>query len=210
ESQAKGFERAFDNFARWCARTPQRCPIAPDARAAITAELDRARSSPVRGAGDRAATAGWIFYAVISSLYTETGWQQLAQAIANLRRGDPRAVFELADEYTGRDSEGRYSNLFDANLAVNCADAADVPSIERIRELQSEWRARYPLFGPALAVGRLACATWPGQRDPYPTGPAVGAPPVLIIGTTGDPATPYEQTPKLAEMLQVGRVLTWE
>lgn len=210
ESQAKGFERAFDNFARWCARTPQRCPIAPDARAAITAELDRARSSPVRGAGDRAATAGWIFYAVISSLYTETGWQQLAQAIANLRRGDPRAVFELADEYTGRDSEGRYSNLFDANLAVNCADAADVPSIERIRELQSEWRDRYPLFGPALAVGLLACATWPGQRDPYPTGPAVGAPPVLIIGTTGDPATPYEQTPKLAEMLQVGRVLTWE
>lgn len=210
ESQAKGFERAYDSFARWCSRTPQRCPIAPDARAVIDEQLERARRSPLRGADGRAATAGWIFYAVVSSLYTEMGWQQLAQAIDDLRRGDPTAVFELADEYTGRDSAGRYSNLFDANLTVSCTDTEHVPSIARIRQLQSEWRTRYPMFGPPLALGMLSCATWPGQRDPYPTGPAVGAPPVLIIGTTGDPATPYEQTPKLAEMLQVGRVLTWE
>ncbi|GAB3802312.1 hypothetical protein GCM10027605_21510 [Micromonospora zhanjiangensis] len=84
ESQAKGFEKAFDNFGRWCARTPAKCPIAPDARAAVTDVLNKARVSPVRGSGGREATAGWIFYAIVSSLYTESGWEQLAGAVEQL------------------------------------------------------------------------------------------------------------------------------
>lgn len=151
-----------------------------------------------------------MFYAVISSLYTESGWQELAQAIDRLGEGDPKDVFRLADAYAGRADDGHYSNLFDANLAINCADETEKPSREQIRQLQSEWRGKYPLFGPALAVGMLSCVEWPGGRDPYPTGKANGAPPIVVVGTTGDPATPYEQTPRLASMLGVGRVLTWE
>lgn len=210
ESQAKGFERAFDNFSLWCSTNSDRCPIAPSAREAVTSAIDKARVSPVRGDDGREATPGWIFYAVVSSLYTEAGWEQLAQAIDELAGGDATGVFRLADAYAGREPDGTYSNLFDANLAVNCADEAERPSREQIRELQSQWREQYPLFGPALAVGLLACTEWPGGRDPYPTGAADGAPPILVVGTTGDPATPYEQTPALAEMLGVGRVLTWE
>ena len=210
ESQAKGFERAFGNFARWCAATAGRCPVAPDARAAVTAAIDKAKVSPVRGADGREATAGWVFYAVISSLYTESGWQELARAIDQLQGGDPTGVFKLADAYAGREDDGHYSNLFDANLAVNCADETEKPTREQIRQLQSQWREKYPLFGPALAVGMLGCVEWPGARDPYPTGRAIGAPPIVVVGTTGDPATPYEQTAALASMLGVGRVLTWE
>ncbi|MFF5175863.1 alpha/beta hydrolase [Micromonospora sp. NPDC000089] len=210
ESQAKGFERAFGNFDRWCAGNAARCPIAPDARAAVVSAIDKAKVSPVRGADGREATAGWVFYAVISSLYTESGWQELARAIDRLRGGDPADVFKLADAYAGRGEDGHYSNLFDANLAINCADETEKPSLDQIRQLQSQWRQKYPLFGPALAVGMLGCVEWPGQRDPYPTGKAVGAPPIVVVGTTGDPATPYEQTARLADMLGVGRVLTWE
>jgi hypothetical protein len=147
---------------------------------------------------------------VISSLYTEDGWEQLASAIHQLEGGDPKGVFKLADAYAERGPDGHYSNLFDANLAVNCADQKNSPSVAQIRDLQSQWRKKYPLFGPALAVSLVSCTEWPAQRDPYPTGPATGAPPILVVGTTGDPATPYEQTPKLASMLGVGRVLTWE
>ncbi|WP_423791082.1 alpha/beta hydrolase [Micromonospora cathayae] len=210
ESQAKGFERAFDNFVRWCAGNADRCPLAPDARGAVTSAIDKARVSPVEGTDGRRATSGWVFYAVISSLYTEQGWQELARAIEKLDGGDPADVFRLADAYAGRNPDGTYSNLFDANLAVNCADEDEKPSRQRIRELQGQWRAAYPLFGPALAVGMLTCLEWPGRPDPYPTGKADGAPPILVVGTTGDPATPYEQTPALAEMLGVGRVLTWD
>ncbi|WP_438941276.1 alpha/beta hydrolase [Micromonospora craterilacus] len=210
ESQAKGFERAFGNLHRWCAANAARCPLAPDARAAVTSAIDKARVSPVRAADGREATAGWVFYAVISSLYTESGWQELARAINRLEEGNPDDVFRLADAYADRDDNGHYTNLFDANMAVNCADEEERPSLDRIRQLQSQWRQQYPLFGPALAVGLVSCTEWPGGSDPFPTGRADGAPPILVVGTTGDPATPYEQTPALAEMLGVGRVLTWE
>jgi pimeloyl-ACP methyl ester carboxylesterase len=210
ESQAKGFELAFGNFARWCADNGGRCPIGPDARAAVTTALDKARSSPVRGADGREATSGWVFYALVSSLYTESGWQELASAIARLETGDPDEVFNLADRYAERRADGTYSNMFDANAAVNCADEDASPDVGEIRRLQAEWRAKYPLFGAPLAVGMLTCTAWPGKRDPFPTGRADGAPPILVVGTKGDPATPYEQTPRLAEMLGVGVVLTWQ
>jgi pimeloyl-ACP methyl ester carboxylesterase len=210
ESQAKGFERAFGNFAAWCGDNPARCPIGPDARTAVTGVLDAARRAPVSGPDGRDATAGWVFTAVVSSLYTQQGWAELADAIDELADGDPRGVFTLADRYAERDSSGDYSNLFDANAAVNCADTDQKITVDQVRRLQGQWRKRYPLFGAPLAIGLLTCAQWPGARDPYPTGPADGAPPIVVVGTTGDPATPYEHSPRLAEMLGVGVVLTWD
>jgi pimeloyl-ACP methyl ester carboxylesterase len=210
EAQAKGFERAFTNFTTWCRSTPAQCPIAPDARGAVTDALAKAEASPAKGRDGRDATAGWIFVAVVSSLYTESGWQSLAKAVDDLQAGNPEGIFDLADQYADRKPDGTYSNLFDANLAVNCTDAESVPTLERIRQLQGEWRRKYPLFGAPLAVGMVPCALWTGKRDPYPTGPATGAPPILVVGTTGDPATPYENTAELAGMLGTGQVLTWE
>ncbi|MDY7089061.1 MAG: alpha/beta hydrolase [Actinomycetota bacterium] len=210
ESQAKGFERAFTNFTNWCKATPGKCPIAPDARKAVTDAISAAATKPVAGSDGRQATSGWIFVAVISSLYTESGWAKLAGAIAQLKEGNARGVFSLADQYAERKPDGTYSNLFDANLAVNCADTDDAPTLDEIRRLQGEWRVKYPLFGGALAVGMLPCAVWPGKPDPYPVGPAKDAPPIVVVGTTGDPATPYENTADLASMLGVGHVLTWE
>jgi pimeloyl-ACP methyl ester carboxylesterase len=210
EAQAKGFERAFANFTAWCTRTPAKCPIAPDARKAVVDAIAKAEAAPATGRGGRQATDGWVFLALISSLYTESGWEQLAEAIKTLQGGDPAGVFRLADTYAERKPNGAYTNLFDANTAVNCADTATQPDAARVRQLQGEWRKKYPVFGAPLAVGMLPCAYWPGKRDPYPVGPATGAPPIVVVGTTGDPATPYENTAALASMLGVGHVLTWE
>ncbi|MEV6342232.1 alpha/beta hydrolase [Actinoplanes sp. NPDC051851] len=210
EEQAKGFERAFSNFSAWCTKTPGSCPISADPRGAITDAMAKAESSPVTNSDGRTATSGWIFIGLISSLYTESGWTTLAQAIDGLQSGDAKGIFELADQYTERKADGSYTNLFDANLAVNCADADDAPTAEQVRTLQTEWRKKYPLFGAAIAVGMLPCTYWPGERDPYPAGKAEGAPPIVVVGTTGDPATPYENTADLATMLGVGHVLTWE
>lgn len=210
EGQAMGFERAFDNFAAWCKATPAKCPIAPDARSAVISAIDRARTAPLKGPDGRSATSGWVFYAVVATLYAETAWPYLAQAIANLGRGDAGLTFVLADSYAQRDDAGHYTNLFDANSAVNCADSDDYPQVGQIRALQSQWRARYPLFGAPLALGLLGCSLWPAKQDPYPVGPATGAPTILVVGTKGDPATPYESTAKLAGMLGTGQVLTWD
>jgi hypothetical protein len=92
---------------------------------------------------------------------------------------------------------------------VNCTDDDKSATVEQIRTLQSQWRAKYPLFGGPMALN-LICAQWPGKRDPYPMGQASGAPPIVVVGTIGDPATPYEQTAVLASTLGVGTVVTWQ
>jgi pimeloyl-ACP methyl ester carboxylesterase len=209
EGQAKGFERAFTNFTNWCRQNSRSCPIAPDARKAVTDAIDTARRAPVRR-GDRAATAGWVLYAVIASLYSEQAWPILARAISDLNDGDANIAFLLADSYAERDDDGHFSTLFDANNAVNCADSEQYPSVEDIRALQADWRKKYPLFGAPLAVGMLNCSVWPAKKDPYPVGPAAGSVPIVVVGTTGDPATPYESTAKLASLLGTGTVVTWE
>jgi pimeloyl-ACP methyl ester carboxylesterase len=210
ETQAKGFERAFGNFTTWCKANAAKCPIAGDPRAAVTDALATAEKTPQKYRDGREVTAGWIFVGLISSLYTESGWTSLAEAIADLADGDAKGIMDLADQYAERKANGTYSNLFDANLAVNCADTEDAPTVEQVRKLQGEWRQKYPIFGAPLAMGMLPCTYWPGKRDPYPAGKANGAPPIVVVGTTGDPATPYENTAHLADMLGTGRVLTWE
>jgi pimeloyl-ACP methyl ester carboxylesterase len=210
ESQAKGFERAFTNFTSWCDDNASRCPIQGNARAVVTKLMEQAETRPLANRDGRKATPGWILWGVISAMYSKSDWPQLGSALRKLSDGQPAEIFRLADDYANRDSTGEYSNLFDANAAVNCADDGKPVTLDRIRALQGEWRSKYPLFGSALAVSLMTCALWPVERDPYPTGAATGAPPILVVGTKGDPATPYEQTPKLANMLGVGVVLTWE
>jgi pimeloyl-ACP methyl ester carboxylesterase len=210
EGQAKGFELAFHNFAKWCADNTSRCPIDGDAQAVVLKLMEQARINPIGYRDGRRATAGWIMWGVASAMYTKARWPDLGQALADLQHGKAAGIFELADAYADRDEDGNYTNLFDALNVVNCSDDPKPATVEQIRTLQGEWRLKYPVFGSALATGMLSCSVWQSQRDPYPVGPAKGAPPILVVGTRNDPATPYEQTAKLAGMLGTGVVLTWE
>jgi pimeloyl-ACP methyl ester carboxylesterase len=209
EGQARGFERALSNFDAWCRVHAAKSPIAADPKGAIAEQVAKARVSPVKGSDGREATAGWVMWGVTLSMYAQYIWDYLGPAIDDLSKGDADLILALADSYAERDQNGEYTNLFDANSAVNCADA-QYPSVEQIRDLQSQWREKYPTFGTALATGLLSCSVWPSPKDPYPTGEAVGAPPIVVVGTTGDPATPYESTQHLADMLGVGVVVSFE
>lgn len=208
--QAEGFEQAVDSFAEWCAGTPRECPLQPDARTAISQAIEGARGSPAVGEGGREATPGWIFYAVVAALYSEQTWPVLAAALDQLEGGDPAGVFELADSYAERSPDGEYSNLFDANTAITCADDDSTRGVADVRALQAQWREDYPLFGAPLATSLINCQVWPAEPDPPQVGEADGAPPILVVGTTGDPATPYELAPRMAEVLGVGVLLTYE
>jgi pimeloyl-ACP methyl ester carboxylesterase len=212
EGQAAGFEQAFDAFAAACRAKGSGCPIGPDARGTVTRLLAQVRARPVPGRGGerRSATAGWVLSTVVAALYTRSSWTPLERALGDTVDGDPTRLFALVDRFVERERDGTYDNDTDAFLAVTCADEADPPTVAEVRALQASWRPKYPLFGAPLAMTLLGCAVWPGGHDPYPTGAAVGAPPILVVGTTGDPATPYENTAKLARQLGTGVVLTWE
>lgn len=208
EMQAGGFEKAFDQFASDCKARLAACLIGPDPRTAVNRVLAKARQAPIP-AGARKATAGHVLLAVVSALYDRGDWAELESAIAEAGGGNSTGVLRLADAYSQRDDKGGYTNLVDANTAINCADTKEKVSDATVRKALATWRRKYPLFGTTLALGLLTCQQWAAPRQPLPAVRAAGAPPLLVVGTVNDPATPYASAQALAKTLATGRLLTW-
>src|SRR5215218_228106 len=215
EGQAAGFEHAFNAFAKSCKALRAGCPMGDDPRGFLENLLDRAEKKPIptdKKGDDREAKAGDVFTAVVAALYEQDAWPQLSQALAAARKGDAEEVFTLADSYTQRLADGSYSNLFDANYAINCADTPEDEQVseDEIRTLVAEWSKKYPLFGPGSATSLYNCNVWDAERTPLPERDAEGSPPILVIGTEGDPATPLAGAVDMAKDLDSGVLLTWQ
>ncbi|GAA4754478.1 alpha/beta hydrolase [Modestobacter marinus] len=213
EAQAQGFEAAYDAFAANCLSLISGCPLGPDPRAFLGELLTQAAAAPIpssREGETRQATPGLILGGVRSALYQPSAWPQLAQSLAAARNGDAAGILTLADTYTGRNDDGTYSNVVDANLAVNCADTDEEFSASDVQALAADWNARYPLFGADAALSLYTCSAWEAPRTPLPERDAAGSPPILVIGTQGDPVTPVSGAVDLAEELENGVLLTWQ
>ncbi|MGY1809754.1 alpha/beta hydrolase [Blastococcus sp. SYSU D00669] len=215
EASAAGLEAGFDAFSQYCTALIAGCPIGADPRQFVNDLLAQAAATPIPSStpGEtRTATAGVVWNAVRAALYSQEAWPQLAQALAAASRGDSAGVFTLSDSYSGRLPDGGYSNLFDANIAINCADTstdAAVPEDE-VRRLAAEWNATYPLFGAGAATGLYTCSAWEADRTPLPERDAAGSAPILVVGNSGDPVTPLPGAVDMADELESGVLLTWQ
>jgi pimeloyl-ACP methyl ester carboxylesterase len=212
ETQARGFENAYSQLATDCARHAS-CPIGPDAKGYLRAVLAKARQAPIpsRKSGEtRKATSGYVLLAAISALYDQGDWNDLESALADANKGDSQGILALADRYSQRDAKGHYTNIVDASLTINCTDSDTAITDATVRTKLAQWRTKYPLFGTSLALGMLSCAQWLGPRHPLPRVTGTGAPPILVIGTTNDPATPYASAQVMARQLTSGVLLTWD
>ncbi|WP_448627961.1 alpha/beta hydrolase [Geodermatophilus sp. URMC 64] len=215
EASAAGFEAGFDAFAQNCTGLIAGCPIGPDPRKAVSDLLTQAGATPIPSTAEgetRTATAGVVMTAIQAALYDQESWPQLAQALAAAQKGDSAGVFSLADSYSGRMDDGSYSNLFDANITINCADTStdeDVPE-SQVRRLAAEWNEKYPLFGAGSAVSLYTCSAWDADRTPLPERDAEGSAPILVVGNSGDPVTPLPGAVDMADDLESGVLLTWQ
>lgn len=211
ERQAKAFEGAFDQFAADCLKRAA-CAALGNPRAAVTALIAAADRSPIP-VGDKAgrqATGGIVTIGVASALYDQSQWDELGQALVQAQAGHAAKIMALADRYLERDPEtGHYSNILDANLAINCNDSTLQITDELVTTVAAKWISKYPIFGPNAAASLYSCHSWPRSEHPLPPASAPGAPPILVIGTVHDPATPYAATGVLAKALGSGVVLTW-
>ncbi|SFF41261.1 alpha/beta hydrolase [Blastococcus tunisiensis] len=213
EERAAGLEAGFDAFAANCVGLLAGCPLGADPRQFVEQLLAQAEATPIPSSepGEtRQATPGVIMTAIRAGLSGTESWPQLAQALAAAQAGDARGVFSLADSYSGRLEDGTYSNLFDANIAINCADHDARFEPEEVRTLVAEWSEQYPLFGAGSAIGLYTCSVWDAERTPLPERDAEGSAPILVIGTSGDPVTPLAGAVDLAEDLEAGVLLTWQ
>ncbi|MET8325134.1 alpha/beta hydrolase [Streptomyces sp. NPDC005181] len=213
--QTAGFETAFQSFAADCVKKSD-CPLGTTSTADAATRLEQlfagldAKPLPTgetRKLGESLATIG-----VIAAMYDESTWPQLREAIAGARAGDGSGLLALADSYYERQPNGMYANLMPANAAVNCLDAPPAftgPSA--VRQALPSFEKASPVFGKPLAWASLNCADWPVGASGTPHRiEAKGASPIVVVGTTRDPATPYKWAQSLAGQLSSGRLLTYE
>ncbi len=212
--QAAGIELALRSFLADCAKRSD-CPVGADPGAAeqrIGNLLTSIRGQPLRGDATRTLDLALAETGIIAALYTDTTWPFLRQALRLALGGDGRGLLALADAYDGRDRNGHYaSNELAANVAVNCVDRPDVTSVADVQAEPPSYRQASTLFGESLAWSDLTCAYWPVPPEVTPHAIAArGAPPILVVGTIRDPATPYAWAQGLAEQLASGRLLTYD
>ncbi|MET9438444.1 alpha/beta hydrolase [Streptomyces sp. NPDC006551] len=198
-NQAMGFQRALDNYLKSTGEDPR---AGTQRIAALLKRLD-ARPLPV---GERRLTEGLAVTGIAITLYSKGNWPMLTSALKQAEKGSGDELLQLADWYNDRDESGHYSTQSHSQRAISCADSSARPTVAQARALLPEFREVSPVFGPLLAWDTAGwCASWPvkGEGTDMDVS-APGAGPILVVGTTGDPATPYEGAERMAKELGTG------
>lgn len=211
-AQATGFGRALQAYAEDCV-TSDTCPIGTDADAGVAKVADlmtQLDAQPLPGLDDRPLTEGLAFFGIAVTLYDKSAWPTLSQALSAAFEGDGSILVTLSDIYFGRQADGTYdSNLGQVISAVGCLDSPEGLTEADVEAQIPRFVAASPVFGRALAWGALGCSDWPIESaNPLPQIDGAGAPPIVVIGTTRDPATPYESAKALASQLESAVLLT--
>ncbi|MGW2638867.1 alpha/beta hydrolase [Streptomyces sp. NPDC001348] len=206
--QARGFQLALDNFAEDCTSKTTACPIGDtpqDVKARIAKLLSDLERKPIPGVFPRQLTQTDATNGIAQSLYSKDFWEYLTEGLQQAYDGDGKILMLLSDSMNGRDENGEYSNITAANIAINCSDEKPRYTTAYVQQQLPEFRAASALFGDYLAWGLVGCTGWavPGAAD-HPDVSAPGSAPILVVGNTGDPATPYEGAKKMVDALGKG------
>ncbi|GGW86513.1 peptidase [Streptomyces malachitofuscus] len=209
KNQTRGFQTALNNYLKSTGRDPEQ------GSREIAELLDRIDAEPLpTSSSGRELTQSLALTGIVLPLYSKTSWPVLTSALEAAEEGDGSELLALADGYNERDASGRYGTTTHSQRVISCLDDKQRPTVEETKKLLPEFEELSPVFGSFLGWDTAGwCHDWPvpGQFD-TPEVSAPGAAPVLVVGNTGDPATPYEGARKMADELgeDVGVVLTWK
>lgn len=210
--QARGFQTALTAYLQDCVSSGS-CPLGSTVAEAqgnvieMFASLDQ---QPLPTSDGRELTEGLAFLGFIVPLYSRENWPYETQAVEQALQGSGDLLLFLADQYANRDDDGHYSdNALEVQSAVNCLDHPEDETLADIEAGGAPFEKASPVFGPVAKWWPYACSNWPVK--PTLTAPnyaASGAAPIVVVGTTRDPATPYKQAVRLAKELDSGVLLS--
>jgi pimeloyl-ACP methyl ester carboxylesterase len=209
--QGQGFEGDLRDFLADCLHHAG-CPFsgtAAHARTQLDAFLAAVAVHPLPTALGRPLQVGNAVNGITYELYDTSAWPALRSGLNLALRGDGSALLAYSDQFAGR-RPSRYSGVASAFPAIQCMDEPSTYSVDQVSAYAKSWAVSAPLFGPLEAWGLLTCTGWTKTRTPLPaTLRATGAPPIVVVGSTGDPATPYQWAARLAHQLPGSREISY-
>lgn len=212
-TQAVGFEQALTAYLEDCATTAN-CPFSGTTDQNlqdISALLAQLQASPLPATDGRLLGADAMVTAIITPLYNRQAWGYLSNVFAAVLDGNADPAYASVDMYYQRTAEGSYSNnSTEAFIAINCLDYPVSSDPAEWASDAAELTRQAPVIGPYLAWGDELCAQWPTPPVLMPGEiRASGSADILVVGTTGDPATPYRWAQELAAQLENGHLVTY-
>ena len=215
--QAVAFDQAIKNFIKDCTQQKD-CPLPKGVTPAFFTDLFNKVAQTPLTVGDRKITEGQVVTGTASALYDDvSGWPSLRTAITQALVGDGTTFAELSDTYSGRNEDGTYkNNENDANVVIECLDWHQRQSNDQIKAKAASFSRSAPVFGPYVAYGGITCNLLNESigRNQITTHNLKKikniATPVLVIGTTQDPATPYAWAKALSRYIVDSRLITLE
>ena len=208
---AAGFQSSLRAYLRFCVRKGS-CPLGDSpsvAESNLNALLDRIDNHSIPATGGRQLTYGQAVLGVWLPLYVPELWPALSAALLQAEKNDGSGLVRLSDLYTSRGPNGYVDNSMEALYAVNCLDEPNSRSVQDVRRLLPKFEKASPTFGDVFAWFLIGCPHWPVRTaEPIPKIDAPGAPPIVVVGTTDDPATPYSSAVALAKELKSGVLVT--
>jgi pimeloyl-ACP methyl ester carboxylesterase len=207
--QLQGFEASLTAFLDQCAADDE-CAFQNDGDAAaafddLMASVDAA---PIMGAPDRPPVNRDIARTgVARALYSEDLWPTLAESLAAAQAGDGSGLLALFDAYYRREADGTWGNELEAFQVIDCMDRPDRPTVAQADAEMAALIAAAPRFVPPGSVADYGCTFFPPAIDPRVPITGAGAGPIVVIGTTGDSATPLASTRGMADALEDGRLV---
>ena len=206
--QIAGFEASVATFLKNCSDTPD-CAFnnGGDAAGAFDKLMLALDDKAVPSSLDRPdVNRGVALVAVSEAMYSKTTWPELEQALADAQKGDGAGLLSLYDQYFQRGADGVYDNSLEAFQTISCMDTVDRATVAEDDATAPQFNQAAPRMG-AGTTGSYFCTFFPTPNDPRVTITGAGAGPIVVVGTTGDPATPLASSENMAKALEQGIML---